>query len=912
LQNRKAVCLLLLILTVVSFCASQQAAVFAAPLQDDIDIEVEGGYGGIAKLGAWSRLFIRVCSTNRNISGEIEVEAYLDQSRKVVVSKPVELIAGIEQEIAIEIPVVTAHRGIDIRLVEKKKVRYQTEYNFKRLLSPDIMMIGVLSEDKDAFNWLNGYTVSLAIDKDVAEKVKSFFSSDLATAQQMQQYKLPLYDEYFEKHEAVVIQLDRDSFPDMQEIMENFDFLIISRYDTSLLDKTQLSVLEEWVETGGLLVTTTGISWQKVYRGLPESLKPFSVTRVEDAITEDILEKFTGRDAAGINLKLAKGNHGLKYIDYSEDYTDPGNQNIFSDDYIIVGEHDNPIAIHYRKGTGSVIVLTFDPTVEPFASWHHKTAFMESVFKYTDTGIEDRFYDYGNGFYRRYANSGGTYIQDIATDVPYDSMPPYGLMFIILGIYVILAGPVLYLVLKRKDRRDLAWVLIPALSVVFLAGMYIFGFKTRLNSAIVNTVSLIETESGSDKAYVSSVMGAFNNRRGTITIEYDSGNGIYSPFIERENYYRYYRGTADNQIAAKYTVGDRVKYEQYNVALWTPKTLYAQKTIPFDGNILKNIQVKDGSIKGVIENTTPYDLLDAVLVIGNSIVRIGDIVAWDSVTLDIPLDSKDVFKRPDDYLEKLYGKTYYPNRRDYPPNFMELRQKRRLVEDYLDKTCSSSLGRPTFTLIAMNEQELSYDLTVNSKKPKTYNKNLVAVKSSLNFVKGQETEIPPGVITSSKYQGQDVAINDKEAGLGILNTGDLLFEYVLPDNIIVDEMRFTVGRYIPPDIKRYLEENPSVRLSPNKYRFYLYNVITRAWDEFAFESNRDLVIDVTVKNNMSQYIGSGNEVGVRISVVELGQPVEIEGYYGYYNYNMSIAAPSSYYYSERITMPDIYIKGVSK
>ena len=61
---------------------------------------------------------------------------------------------------------------------------------------------------------------------------------------------------------------------------------------------------------------------------------------------------------------------------------------------------------------------------------------------------------------------------------------------------------------------------------------------------------------------------------------------------------------------------------------------------------------------------------------------------------------------------------------------------------------------------------------------------------------------------------------------------------------------------------------------------------------------------------MSQYIGSGNEVGVRISVVELGQPVEIEGYYGYYNYNMSIAAPSSYYYSERITMPDIYIKGI--
>lgn len=895
LQKRKTICLLLLILVSVTvILVSQKAKVMAEPVQEDIIIEAEGGFGGIAKLGAWSPVTVKVCSLNRNISGEIEVEVKTDLVRKVVVSKPVELIAGIEQEVYFEIPVVTANKGIQILLIENKRVQAELTYTFKRLLPPNVVLIGVLSEDSEAFNWLNGNTVLAAANKDVIEKVNVMIAAgQRPTAASI----VPIQDDYYQKYEAVVVPLDRNTFPEIYEVMEGFDFLIISKYDTSLLSDTQVSVLEEWVETGGLLIAGTGLSWQKVYHGLPESLKPFKITGTEDVQTADILEKFTGRDAGGINLKLAKGELGFEYISGNYE-TDTGyeNQYPYHDNYVIAGDGNNPIAIKYRKENGAIVILTFDPTVEPFASWFSKPAFMENLFKYINPGIQQRFHEYSKGYYRKYLYQ-KTDIQNLATDVPFDKIPPFRLMFVILGIYVILVGPALYIILKISDRRDLAWVLIPALSVLFLSGMYLFGFKTRYNTAVVNTASLIELVPGSKEATVSSAIGVFNNRRGTLTIEYDNGNGIQAPFHEQDSYYRYYGSETEGNVVAKYTISERVKLEQYDVSLWTPKLLYAQQTIPFNGDILNNITIKDGRLKGVIENSTPYDLLDTVLIIGNNIIRIGDIVAWDSISLDIPFDSEDVFKNPEEYLDAMYGRSWYNTPREYPENFLEMNQKRKLFQNYLNQAYNNNWGKPAFTLLAMNEQEFDYGLTVNSKEPQKYNKNLIVMESALSFVPGQEIEIPAGIVIPSMYQEKDIAWHENNNSLLIRNTGDIEFEFVLPDNLTVKEMRLYSENYIPLSTKyRMSQALGQITILSNKYKSYLYNVKTRTWDEIKSDTTDGFIFDTTIKGDISQYIGSGNEVRMKISVVEKGKPED-----GVYDY-----------YEEVITLPEIYLKGVSK
>lgn len=899
MRKRKTICLLLVFLIGISVIMSlQEEIASAAPAGEDIIIEAEGGFDGIAKLGAWSPVTVKTRSLNRNISGEIEVEVNSDQERKVIISKPVELPAGVEQEVHFEIPVVTAKKGIEIRLTENKKVRAAIEYKYKRLLPPDIMMIGVLSEDSDAFNWLNGNTVPVAVDSDMQEKFKIMIASGQLGPQSGS--IIQIQNDYYQKYEAVVVPLTRNTFPELIQVMDGFDFLIISKYDTSLLSNTQVSVLEEWVESGGILITGTGLSWQKVYHGLPESLKPFSITGTEDVQTAGILEKFTGRDAEGINLKLAKGELGFEYMPENSD-SDPDyqNKNFLSDNYVITGDGNNPIAIKYRKESGAIVVLTFDPTVEPFASWYSRAAFMENVFKSIDTvgKIKGRFYEYINGYYRKYSNYSFDFQKSLAANVPFDKVPPFRLMFVILGIYILLAGPALYIILKVMDRRDLAWVLIPALSVLFLSGMYFFGFKSRYNTAIVNTASLIEIKPGSDEAYVTSAIGVFNNRRGTLTVEYDDENGIQPPFIEQDNYY-YYRGETEGKVVAKFTMGDHVKLEQYDVALWTPKMLYAQQTVPFRGNILNNITIKDGRIKGIIENSTPFDLLDTVLVIGNNIVRIGDIVAWDSRELDIPFDGKDVYKQPEEYLDAMYGKTWYNTPKEYPENFQELYQKRRLFENYLNQYYNANWGRAAFTILARNEQEFDYGLTVNEKEPQKYFKNLILMDSALTFTPGQEVELPAGIVIPSMYQENDIAWYETNNSLLIRGLGDIEFEFILPGNLVVNEMRFYVENYIPLSRKYRmgLDSSGQTEVLSNKYEFYLYNMQTKTWDKIESDTTDECILDKTIKGNASHYIGSGNEVRMKVSVVEMGKLED-----GVYYYN-----------EEVITMPEIYIKGVSK
>lgn len=886
LSKKKFLLFIFILLIGLTTIFSSPLNVFAQPNSEDIIIEIEGGYNGIAKLGAWSPVKVKISSVNRSVSGEVEVEFNLDQSRRAILSKPVELMPGLEQEIYFEIPVVTAKKGFDIRLVDSKKTLAQETFSFKRLLPPEVMLIGVLSEDSEAFNWMNGNTVPIAQDGDYDEKMKLMIAAGEIHPSSVITSTTNAQDIFFKKHEAVVIPLNRDIFPDKDEVISGFDLFIISKYDTSLLNDNQITALEKWVTTGGTLITGTGLSWQKVYHGLPDNLKPYVINRTEDVQCTEILKMFTGRETPDMNLKLAKGQLGFDSV------TKYG-----FEDSIVVGDEHNPLAINYQRDYGTVIVLTFEPTVEPFASWQSKTTFMESLLQLTNINYQ-RFYEYSNGYYRSYSEQSSN-ISYLATEVPYDKAPPFLLMFIFLGVYVVLVGPVLYITLKVMDKRDLAWVIIPALSLAFLIGMYLFGFKTRYNAAITNTASIIEIKPELKEARVSSAIGVFNNKRGTMTIEYNEGKGIQIPFFDRDNYYY---GGAETQanVVLKYTQSNPVIFEKYDVQLWMPNMLYAQQTIPVSGDILNDITIEDGKLKGTIENTTAFDLLDTVIVLGNNIIRIGDVVSGDKKVLDIPFDSSDVYKRPDEYLEAMYGRTYYDTPQEYPKDYAVLNQRRRTFEDYLNRIYRENSNRSDFTMLARNEQEIDYDLIVNKSKPQKYSSNLISLESEFTFAKGHQVEIPGGIILPSMYQEREIAWYQGDYGIAIQNTGDIQFEFILPSNLSVTEMKLSVANYIPLYQKyRMSHDSSNIEILTNIYAYYLYNFKTQNWDEIHSEITEGGNMNSLIKGNVSQYIGNGNEVLMMVSVLKLGSPDIEEGVY-------------KDYYNEIIATPEIYLKGVSK
>ena len=73
-----------------------------------------------------------------------------------------------------------------------------------------------------------------------------------------------------------------------------------------------------------------------------------------------------------------------------------------------------------------------------------------------------------------------------------DSLPNLKLYAVLLLIYVFLAGPVIYVIMKKKDKRSLLWGIVPVFSIVFSVTIYLIGTSTRIQKPFVNYVSTVE------------------------------------------------------------------------------------------------------------------------------------------------------------------------------------------------------------------------------------------------------------------------------------------------------------------------------------------------------------------------------------------------------------------------------------
>jgi hypothetical protein len=123
----------------------------------------------------------------------------------------------------------------------------------------------------------------------------------------------------------------------------------------------------------------------------------------------------------------------------------------------------------YRSnyGRGRITLLAFDPSGEPFKSWGGLGALWDRVL------VPRIAREEGQNEWR-YVDSlgaalGSTALADAAFQFPGVETPSLAWVFWLILAYVILVGPVDYLVLRRLRRQELTWVTFPACVIAFLA-----------------------------------------------------------------------------------------------------------------------------------------------------------------------------------------------------------------------------------------------------------------------------------------------------------------------------------------------------------------------------------------------------------------------------------------------------------
>lgn len=293
--------------------------------------------------------------------------------------------------------------------------------------------------------------------------------------------------------DAAVAYLSLADLPEVASAWDALDVLILDDADTSRLTAGQSAALQAWVESGGQLVVTGGLGGPMTAAGVADLL-PVNVRGVESRTELPALAEFSGE---------AFGAPGPYVVSTSELTTGES----------LIAQDGLPLLAHRTLGRGGVYFLALDPKAAPLAGWPGGAALWDEIASAAPVlppwawGIQDGYA----------AAQAVSYVQGL-------DLPSIWQLVLFLLLYTAIIGPINFLILRRINRRELAWITIPALVLLFSAITFFTGFRTRGNNATLNIMSVAYGSANADTLRTQSVMGLYSPRRGRydITLPYES------------------------------------------------------------------------------------------------------------------------------------------------------------------------------------------------------------------------------------------------------------------------------------------------------------------------------------------------------------------------------------------------------
>jgi len=289
-------------------------------------------------------------------------------------------------------------------------------------------------------------------------------------------------------------------------------------------------------------------------------------------------------------------------------------------------------------GAGTVTVTAFDPTGPAFQAamtlppvWQtllfSQTPAASSVLGITAAREENL----GGGAY--YGNSPPLLSEAVMRGPSLDA-PGTSVIAIFLLVYLITLVPVNYFVLKKYDRKELAWVTIPALVFVFAAGTFGVGYAAKGGSVFVNRAALIETNAGQTQAGVYSEVGLFSPHRTTYDIGLAGNNLLAAVPNPGVNYGGGSGGESQGSGPAQFVeTQSGVSLPSTPVNMWAMRAFDAQSTTDLGGAIDGALSDNSASVKGALVNHTSYALTDCAVLYAGRWHFIGTLASGATVTL---------------------------------------------------------------------------------------------------------------------------------------------------------------------------------------------------------------------------------------------------------------------------------------
>ena len=589
-----------LFMLVISFLLPVEQAKAAATLE----VQAKVGITGKAKYQSLVPLQVTVKNNGADFSGDMAINASSSYAAASALVLPIDIAAGEEKTFDFYLDGLADYSDADLFAfyegsIEKgKKVDYKGTKRIQgNFLDPSSVFIYTLTDKSDrlsAFLRLSQFAAQNNVEVFNLKQIKNFTLPEDAQGFAM----------------ANIIVIDEIAIADLSE--------------------KQQQALFKWVQDGGTLLVGAG-DQVNATAGIFKDYLPLTLSQQLTTVSADSLSKISGGGifSQPISVFAATGNEGSSPI---------------------LTDNNTLLASKKKIGSGEIIQTAFSLGDQPLASmdgYATLAAKLLDIQSLSQQGMMGR----GQSTMDRLSYE----LNDVNEIFPsFEVSVSY--MLIVIILYILIIGPILYFILKRIDKREQAWWIIPIMSVALSIVLFIFGAKDRIVQPQIQQSAFfkVNEDSSLNGYYVESLL---TNRSGNFVVNADKDTSAFA--LRRNNGFT---GTSGNLHESSYikenTNGSTLTLRDLNY--WSVQSFAGKTSAQNIGKMDIDITLKNEKLTGTIKNNFPFALKDITLISGIKEVKLGDIEANGTLKVDKELTAT-VLQKPSTFTSYNYN---YPSKKE--------------------------------------------------------------------------------------------------------------------------------------------------------------------------------------------------------------------------------------------------------
>ena len=696
-------------LAVPALAATSIGAAAASP----VTLTVHVGYQDVVKPGEWMPVTIDAKNTGAGLDGTLEIQEVLNAQPGVgggfaIYHESISLASGASKRIRTYVLEDTTGATITARIVQNGRVVVSQDSGTGSTTST---LIGVLSDQ------------STALDSFAAVHPASIA--------------------------ARVVHLRADEVAESPIPLRAFDILAIDDFVTDSLTAAQRTAIGDFVRAGGNLLLGTGAAWRKTLAGLSADILPMDLSGTTNVIATAL---------GGSRVEVASGT--LK----------PGP--------VWLAAGSQPLLIERTVGAGTVTMATFDWNQEAIAGWNGTAALLRQLIARASFGAGGATQNFAYGIGGPGAagfgsqpsiSSKSSALTSVLANLPGLDLPSLQLTGALVLLYVLLVGPVNYLVLGAMRRRALAWVTVPLIAMIAAGGAYGAGVFAKGRSVQANQVTILHLQTGWDHAYQETYTGIMAPARGDYQASIAGARRLISPIATNGNF-----GPESRSGSIRVNV-DTNGVTLQGMTAFVLGGFATESTSPAP-HLVGRLQLVNGKLTGTIENRSSLTFTDAVLIAGDNFQKMGALKPGSTMPVSLEPKPANPSGGQPTYM-RIYGSAFFNG--PQPNNPTDAQR-----EDYAKTQILAVLptgasfrgnGSPSTPLLVAWTHQPFQDVTVNGSHPRATAHSAVVLSLPVDQI--GTGPLPVGVVNGRIVDAVGDTQGQGPPGMLVMQSGSVIYEF---------------------------------------------------------------------------------------------------------------------------------------